>query len=59
MKNLITLFLLTPLLLVASCRTQTAPEPKITPWTGAQVFKMCGGFFMSETVELKDGHYRY
>ena len=44
------------LLLFVSCATQ---EPKVTGWLGSEVFKMPPGAFMSETLELKDGRFRY
>jgi hypothetical protein len=47
------------LLLVASCKTESPKEATVVGRPGSQVFKMPQGFFMSETLELKKGRFRY
>ena len=47
------------LLLLISCASQDHHEPKIVGWPGSEVFKMPPGTFMCETLELKDGRFRY
>jgi len=59
MKLLRHICLLFLLLLVASCKTKAPNESPVAPWPGAQVFKMPSWTFMSESLELKDGRFRY
>jgi hypothetical protein len=55
----VTLLTFCPLLLVLSCGTQQSRQPKIAGWPGLEVFMMPRWTFMTETVELKAGQFRY
>lgn len=57
MKARLPLLALSIALLATSCATD---KPKVVGWPGSQVFKMPKpSSFMSETLELKDGRFRY
>ena len=55
----VTLVAFCALLLLVSCATQLPQQPKIVGWPGSEVFKMPRWTFMWETLEIKDGRFRY
>ncbi len=47
------------LVFLVSCAAERPQGPKVVGWPGSEVFKMPPGFFMLETLELKEGRFRY
>ncbi len=47
------------LILLVSCATRLPLQPKVAGWPGSEVYKMPQWTFMTETLESKDGRFRY
>jgi len=60
MRACLSILSLSLALLTASCRTERPAETTVAEWSGSQVFKLSQeGGFQWETLELKDGRFRY